>query len=630
MTFVVTENCIQCRNTLCVEVCPVDCFKETPLMLVIDPDECIDCTLCVPECPVEAIVSEEEVPASQQRFIGLNDKLSKVFPAISRSKGPLPNADAWKDIPGKAILLDSWLADPLQKEAVESRALYQHIVSAESLSTAEWENGLADPNPIVRLLLASRDDFALDRSRLIRGIADGNENVRGLYVVRSGQALTAADIDVLLDDPSQNVRLAVVQSRASDMTPTQTEHALRDPDSAVRLAVIKGPAFRPTEHQLFRSLENGSPEEVRAMLSRMHVALVPGAVKHASAIARAAAYGFGGIKLSAEQVKAGLLDPEPQVRIAVISRPDFVPTPKQFAAVVESGDPLTTREICEKATTECIDAAIAIPDPTLVARVLTEVAELTPAQIARCLDDRRSPVPLAVLGRRRFRLSKEQLAICIQSPDAEVRYRAVTLYGVENLSAKQWDACLRDSLEKLRRLVVASPSVRLSNEQVELALLDSGLQVRHAIATRADFLPTVGQFKRGANDKSKKVRETFLTRFKIVKGKIVDPTKPKNSSRSNPTKHLIAILDEIAKIETWTRRKHELKAELYLLIEELAYIRFSVSARSALFSRIGEHAVIDVPLNKRGALQPMRGKKAHVVCLGQGTYSSVHFGAKAV
>ena len=67
MTYVVTETCIKCKYTDCVDVCPVDCFREGPNMLVIDPDECIDCTLCVPECPVEAIFAEDDVPDSQQR-----------------------------------------------------------------------------------------------------------------------------------------------------------------------------------------------------------------------------------------------------------------------------------------------------------------------------------------------------------------------------------------------------------------------------------------------------------------------------------------------------------------------------------------------------------------------------------
>ena len=101
MPFIVTESCIRCKYTDCVEVCPVDCFHEGPNMLVIDPDECIDCTLCEPECPVEAIVSEDEVPESQQQYIALNAELAKIWPVINERKDPPDDADEWKDIKDK-------------------------------------------------------------------------------------------------------------------------------------------------------------------------------------------------------------------------------------------------------------------------------------------------------------------------------------------------------------------------------------------------------------------------------------------------------------------------------------------------------------------------------------------------
>ena len=106
MTFVVTENCIKCKYMDCVEVCPVDCFHEGPNMLVIDPDECIDCTLCVAECPVEAIYAEDDVPADQRSFIALNAELSKGWKAIIEKQDPLPDADDWKDVKPKAQLLE--------------------------------------------------------------------------------------------------------------------------------------------------------------------------------------------------------------------------------------------------------------------------------------------------------------------------------------------------------------------------------------------------------------------------------------------------------------------------------------------------------------------------------------------
>ena len=86
MAFVVTESCIKCKYMDCVEVCPVDCFHEGPNFLVIDPDECIDCTLCEPECPVEAIFSEEEIPNGQENFRQLNAELAKKWPVISEKK----------------------------------------------------------------------------------------------------------------------------------------------------------------------------------------------------------------------------------------------------------------------------------------------------------------------------------------------------------------------------------------------------------------------------------------------------------------------------------------------------------------------------------------------------------------
>ncbi len=105
MAFVITENCINCKYTDCVDVCPVDCFHEGPNMLVIDPDECIDCTLCEPECPANAIYSEDEVPDEQQVFIELNAELAKKWPVITEVKEPLPDADDWDGKPGKLELL---------------------------------------------------------------------------------------------------------------------------------------------------------------------------------------------------------------------------------------------------------------------------------------------------------------------------------------------------------------------------------------------------------------------------------------------------------------------------------------------------------------------------------------------
>lgn len=106
MAFVVTENCIKCKYTDCVDVCPVDCFHEGPNFLVIDPDECIDCTLCEPECPAEAIFSEDDLPDEQMEFVAINAELSQVWPVISEKKDPLPDAEEWDGKTGKTPLLE--------------------------------------------------------------------------------------------------------------------------------------------------------------------------------------------------------------------------------------------------------------------------------------------------------------------------------------------------------------------------------------------------------------------------------------------------------------------------------------------------------------------------------------------
>ena len=101
MTHVVTESCIKCKHTDCVDVCPVDCFKEGPNFLVIDPDECIDCAVCIPECPVNAIYAEEDLPAGQEAFTALNAELAKAWPVITDKKEALPDAEQWKDVKEK-------------------------------------------------------------------------------------------------------------------------------------------------------------------------------------------------------------------------------------------------------------------------------------------------------------------------------------------------------------------------------------------------------------------------------------------------------------------------------------------------------------------------------------------------
>jgi ferredoxin len=105
MTFVVTDACIKCKYKDCIPVCPVDCFKEGPNFLVIDPDECINCAVCVSECPVDAIFAEEDVPENMKHFTKLNADLAKIWPAANNGT-PLADAEEWKHVPDKLKYLE--------------------------------------------------------------------------------------------------------------------------------------------------------------------------------------------------------------------------------------------------------------------------------------------------------------------------------------------------------------------------------------------------------------------------------------------------------------------------------------------------------------------------------------------
>lgn len=106
MTFVVTDNCIKCKYTDCVEVCPVDCFHEGPNFLVIDPVECIDCEMCQPACPANAIYPEADLPDDMKSFTALNAELSLVWPVLATRQDPLPDAAEWDGKPDKLQLLE--------------------------------------------------------------------------------------------------------------------------------------------------------------------------------------------------------------------------------------------------------------------------------------------------------------------------------------------------------------------------------------------------------------------------------------------------------------------------------------------------------------------------------------------
>ncbi|AYA65510.1 MULTISPECIES: ferredoxin FdxA [unclassified Alteromonas] len=106
MTFVVTDNCVKCKYTDCVAVCPVDAFFEGPNFLAIDPAICIDCALCVPECPAEAIIQDTHLTEEQKPWQEINAELSQQWPNITEVIAPPEDADSWNGVPDKLPLLE--------------------------------------------------------------------------------------------------------------------------------------------------------------------------------------------------------------------------------------------------------------------------------------------------------------------------------------------------------------------------------------------------------------------------------------------------------------------------------------------------------------------------------------------
>lgn len=106
MAYVVAEPCIKCKYGDCVSVCPVDAFHEGPNFMVIDPKECIDCSLCVAECPAAAIFEESDLPAEYERYVALNAELARTWPLIKEQPEPLPDADEWVETKEKFQFLE--------------------------------------------------------------------------------------------------------------------------------------------------------------------------------------------------------------------------------------------------------------------------------------------------------------------------------------------------------------------------------------------------------------------------------------------------------------------------------------------------------------------------------------------
>lgn len=131
MTYVVTESCINCKHGTCINVCPVDAFREGHNFLVIDPIDCIDCHLCVSECPEDAIYPLDAVPEDQKDFIAINSMLASAWPEIIEPCDPHPEAKEWSGVPDKRRLLIVPDALAPAINAILNAASQKHAASAQ-------------------------------------------------------------------------------------------------------------------------------------------------------------------------------------------------------------------------------------------------------------------------------------------------------------------------------------------------------------------------------------------------------------------------------------------------------------------------------------------------------------------
>jgi len=596
-------------------------------MLVIDPDECIDCAVCVPECPVSAIYAEEDVPKEQKNLISINKYLALSSEPITRRKSPLASASTWKDIPGKGMIVEAEHGNSEFLATSKNGRNYQDFFKTESLTPADWNHLLKDDDPVIRLMTASRPDFEIDKTRLVYGLKDRSDVIRRLYVRKGKELLSGSQIDNLLKDSSEIVRLEVVNQCAGNFSVKHFDAALNDKDAEVRLAAMRSPNFFPVENQIIRGLSSESNIEVKAMLGRLDGKLAKIAFEHPSASVRCAAYSFYPLKLSQDVIQAGLEEPDLALKMAVIQRSDFKPSQAQFESIVKLGERHLVEAISRKADAQCLANFLSLCSETTCAQVIRFSENIPVDLVNRCLADSRSEIVLTTIRKVGRKLTQKQLGICLNSVDFEVRQEAIIYYGIDRLPLKHLSNCLQDSNEFIRAMVAGNSAIELTPSQLEILLQDRALRVRLAVASRRDFAPNKHQYKRGLTDKAAKVREIFSSRFKISKEKILDKHKKEVLASSEK---LHQVLDEISKLKTWTSEKFRLKEDLNSLLALLEYTQFKVDARNAWLSQFGEHKIIDVPQDKRGHLRSLRGKKVHLICLGQGRYSTIFFAARAV
>ena len=493
MTFVVTENCIKCKFTDCVDVCNVDCFHEGPDFLVIDPDECIDCNHCEPECPANAIYPDDELPEDQVHFLELNAELSKKWPIITEVKEPLKEADKWNGILGKKSYLGIDISEEDLQVGFVSSVVEERVRSIrllKVLTESQVELAINDQNYEVCMAVINRHDInfsddqiehlltksctevhlaylnshygKLAQEQFSRGIESSNGDIRVAYLNRKEFKLTLEKIEHFLNDPYSKVREVIAARRDLKLNAIQIERGLTDSDTNIQWAILNRRDVEFTIEQFERGLKSefyGVSNFFKEMLrNNSNSKLQKHALTNEDPSIRRLAVENLSENLAQDQIAIGLLDSDVGVRIAYLHREECV-----------INEQLLESSFKDQSSWFCLS----------------------------CLNKYLKP------------FSEQQINMGLSSHFDEVRKYFASCLTVK-LSEPQVLKLLKDATIDVKLAVIARPDFQSTPENIAICLMDKSVNVRLAIAQENDFNPTHEQIVLGLSDKSDKVKLAFL------------------------------------------------------------------------------------------------------------------------
>jgi ferredoxin len=579
-------------------------------MLVIDPDECIDCTLCEPECPANAIFSEDEVPVGMENFIQLNAELSKIWPTLIEVKDAFLEADLMNGVQKKLNSVTDTISTATDTFELRTLAFRLNDV----ITDQEYEAGLTDPVPSVRGAALFRKDHTPDQLQLDRAVQDINEDVRKGCIDAHYSRMTEAQIEKLFRDESPKVRKALAASPDFEPSPSQLGSGLKDQIASIRMQYILKSDGKLTAPQIEECLADDEIEVQRYITGqawfRPTQEQLDSLLEHVDPLV-----GINGVTscagtINKEQRAKILGHKHPAVRAEIWKQTWFTPTPNE----IEQG---------------LSDVYGAVRE--LVIR--HKAFRPNTCQFIRFVQSEHHTEKLAILKKMSPALFME--AIC--HAKSQVRLSAASYYldtSDGEIPAEISDRLLNDRSAQVRSIAASHPNIHLAPSDVEGLLSDSSPSVRQSVASREDFDPTDAQLIRGAHDDSKAVRAEFR-RFASRLSSSELETFHHSFERKLPVISEDPCSDEIGKIilalrecETWTSQKHELSDELNRLVRNHGYLIYKTDQRSYFSrSRTGESFVCVVPNDQKGALSVLRGKRVRMVSLGTGRYSSAWMAA---